>query len=124
MQQIINISISLSAFLLAVLIAGATEIDLVLRVVILAFIIQWIAFLPAYVFQTEKFYDLTGSLTYLSVVWYALFYSSNFFTNLNGANIAIVLLILLKPFKRAAISYIISLTYKLAQHLFVLMLTK
>jgi steroid 5-alpha reductase family enzyme len=93
MQQIINISISLSAFLLAVLIAGATEIDLVLRVVILAFIIQWIAFLPAYVFQTEKFYDLTGSLTYLSVVWYALFYSSNFFTNLNGANIAIVLLI-------------------------------
>jgi len=93
MQQIINISISLSAFLLAVLIAGATEIDLVLRVVILAFIIQWIAFLPAYVFQTEKFYDLTGSLTYLSVVWYTLFYSSNFFTNLNGANIAIVLLI-------------------------------
>ena len=93
MQQIINISISLSAFLLAVLIAGATEIDLVLRVVILAFIIQWIAFLPAYVLQTEKVYDLTGSLTYLSVVWNALFYSSNFFTNLNGANIAIVLLI-------------------------------
>ena len=74
-------------------IAGATEIDLVLRVVILAFMIQWIAFLPAYIFQTEKFYDLTGSLTYLSVVWYSLFYSSNSFTDLNGANIAIVLLI-------------------------------
>ena len=93
MQQIINIFISLIAFLLAVFIAGATEIDLVLRVVILAFIIQWIAFLPAYIFQTEKFYDLTGSLTYLSVVWYSLFYSSNSFTDLNGANIAIVLLI-------------------------------
>jgi len=55
MQQIINILISLTAFLFAVFIAGATEIDLVLRVVILAFIIQWIAFLPAYIFQTEKF---------------------------------------------------------------------
>jgi steroid 5-alpha reductase family enzyme len=33
----------------------------------LAFIIQWIAFIPAYIFQTEKFYDLTGSLTYISV---------------------------------------------------------
>ena len=93
MQQIINISISLSAFLLAVLIAGATEIDLVLRVVILAFIIQWIAFLPAYVLQTEKFYDLTGSLTYLICCMVCTFYSSNYFTNLNGANIAIVLLI-------------------------------
>ena len=71
MQQIINILISLTAFLFAVFIAGATEIDIVLRVVILAFIIQWIAFLPAYIFQTEKFYDLTGSLTYLSVVWYS-----------------------------------------------------
>ena len=33
----------------------------------LAFSINWLAFVPAYVKQTEKFYDLTGSLTYLSV---------------------------------------------------------
>jgi steroid 5-alpha reductase family enzyme len=33
----------------------------------LAFLIQWIAFIPAYIFQTEKFFDLTGSLTYISV---------------------------------------------------------
>ena len=93
MKQIINILISVAAFLIAVLIAGATGIDLVLRVVILAFIIQWIAFLPAYVFQTEKFYDLTGSLTYLSVIWYSLRSTSNQFTDLNGGNIVIVLLI-------------------------------
>jgi len=35
--------------------------------IILAFIIQWIVFIPAFLFQTEKFYDLTGSLTYLTV---------------------------------------------------------
>ena len=95
MKQIINILISMAAFLVAVLIAGATGIDLVLRVVILAFVIQWIAFLPAYIFQTEKFYDLTGSLTYLSVIWYSLISSSNHFANLNVANITIVLLITL-----------------------------
>ena len=33
--------------------------------VALAFIIQWIAFVPAILLRTEKFYDLTGSLTYL-----------------------------------------------------------
>lgn len=41
----------------------------------LAFVIQWIAFIPAYLKQTEVFYDLTGSLTYLSVTLIALYYS-------------------------------------------------
>ncbi|MGD8826681.1 MAG: hypothetical protein PVI24_16980, partial [Myxococcales bacterium] len=33
----------------------------------LAFVMQWLAFVPAYVRQTEQFYDLTGSLTYVTV---------------------------------------------------------
>lgn len=36
--------------------------------VALAFIIQWIVFIPAYIQQTEKFFDLTGSLTFITVV--------------------------------------------------------
>jgi steroid 5-alpha reductase family enzyme len=40
--------------------------------VILAFVIQWVAFVPAYLNKTEKFYDLTGSITYLSVVLLAV----------------------------------------------------
>ncbi len=35
--------------------------------VALAFVIQWLVFIPAYWFQTEKFFDLTGGLTYISV---------------------------------------------------------
>ena len=31
------------------------------------FILQWIAFIPAYIKQTEKFFDLTGSATYIIV---------------------------------------------------------
>jgi steroid 5-alpha reductase family enzyme len=33
-----------------------------------AFAIQWVAFVPAYLRQTERFYDLAGSLTYVTVV--------------------------------------------------------
>jgi steroid 5-alpha reductase family enzyme len=40
--------------------------------VIIAFLIQWIAFIPAFIKQTEAFFDLTGSITYLTVVWVAL----------------------------------------------------
>jgi len=43
--------------------------------VTLAFTLQWLAFIPAYKFQTEHFYDLTGSLTYLLVVVCALLLS-------------------------------------------------
>jgi len=93
MKALTNIFISLAAFFIAISIAGATGVDQVLKVVILAFVIQWIAFIPAYVLQTEKFYDLTGSLTYLSVVWYSLALASQNFADLNKGNIVIVVLI-------------------------------
>ena len=93
MKALINLLISLVVFFIAISIAAATGIENVLRVVILAFLIQWVAYIPAYVFQTEKFYDLTGSLTYLSVTWYALILASGDFANANLANTVIVLII-------------------------------
>ena len=35
--------------------------------VVIAFAIQWVAFVPAYLLQTERFFDITGSLTYIVV---------------------------------------------------------
>jgi len=43
--------------------------------VALAFIIQWIAFILAYILKTEKFFDLTGSITYITVASVAVFLS-------------------------------------------------
>jgi len=40
--------------------------------VALAFVIQWLAFVPAFLLQDESFYDLTGSLTYVSVTGLAV----------------------------------------------------
>ena len=44
----------------------------------LAFLIQWIVFIPAYIKQTEKFFDLTGSFTYITVILLTLFLSNRF----------------------------------------------
>ena len=37
-----------------------------------AFGIQWLAFIPARLFQTERFYDLTGSITYIAITLAAI----------------------------------------------------
>lgn len=38
-----------------------------------AFAIQWLAFIPAYLAQSERYYDATGSLTYIGVVFFACY---------------------------------------------------
>lgn len=45
--------------------------------IFLMFAIQWLAFIPAFSYQTEKFYDLTGSFTYIATTSFALFFSKN-----------------------------------------------
>lgn len=43
----------------------------------LAFVIQWLVFIPAYKFQTEKFFDITGSITYITLVVIVILLSPN-----------------------------------------------
>ena len=73
-------------------IAYLAKSDIVMQAVMLAFLIQWVAYIPAYIFQTEKFYDLTGSLSYLTVIWF-VFFSSNNLSGLNIQNLIVVTLI-------------------------------
>jgi steroid 5-alpha reductase family enzyme len=42
---------------------------------LIAFIVQWIALIPAYLLKTEHFYDLTGGATYLAVIIFAFIQS-------------------------------------------------
>ena len=92
MKILINIIISLSAFFIAYGIAYFTGSSIVINAVLLAFIIHWVAFVPAYVFQTEKFYDLTGSMTYLSVVWITYTMSKNQYEMSIGSLILAILI--------------------------------
>ena len=43
--------------------------------VAIAFAINWVAFIPAYILKTEKFYDLTGSISYITVLLVGVFLS-------------------------------------------------
>ena len=43
--------------------------------VCLAFVVQWVVFIPAFLCQTEKYYDLTGGATYLLVALSAVYFS-------------------------------------------------
>ena len=60
----------------------------------LAFLIQWLVFIPSYLFQTEKFFDLTGSITYISVVGVALCYS-RYSTDLDARSILLAMLVII-----------------------------
>ena len=92
MKSLLNILFAAIAFSLCILIAYLTKNEIVLNAVILVFLIQWVAYIPAYLFQTEKFYDLTGSLTYLTVIWF-VYLSSNQVGEVNFQNLIVTVLI-------------------------------
>lgn len=92
MKVTTNILISVLSFVISFGIAHLTGSVIVKNAVLLAYVIHWIAYIPAYLFQTEKFYDLTGSVTYLSVVWF-VFLSTYQSISLNFGNLILVLLI-------------------------------
>ena len=72
-NHLFNILSSIIAFYIPFQIALLTDLPLVKNLILLIFCIQWISFIPAFIFQTEKFYDLTGSITYLTTVFTALY---------------------------------------------------
>lgn len=41
-------------------------------VIVLAFLIQWASFVPAYLMQSERFFDITGSITFVAVTGVAV----------------------------------------------------
>jgi len=77
-QNIINISLTLLAIYLYSFTANNIETEILgfnsfKFLISMAVLIQFAIFLPSFLFQTEKFYDLTGSLTFISVTSIAYF---------------------------------------------------
>jgi steroid 5-alpha reductase family enzyme len=55
------------------------------------FLIQWLAFIAAYLLQTEMFFDLTGSITYISVTILAVLLSPE----VDGRSILLLVLVII-----------------------------
>ena len=77
-QNAIHIVLAFLAFTISIFIASLTKLKIVENAILLAFLIHWLLFIPAFLFKTEKFFDLSGSLTYLSVMIYVVFSKNNF----------------------------------------------
>lgn len=93
-QSLLNLLFSTIAFLIAYSIALLTGLQVVQQAVLIAFLIQWILFVPAFIYQTEKFYDLAGSATYISVVCY-ISLQSDFVTTINIGSLLLASFIIL-----------------------------
>ena len=55
----------------------AGEIPLFLVCASVGFILHWIIFIPSYIYQTEHYFDLTGSISYVSTIAVALIFHPN-----------------------------------------------
>ena len=53
------------------------NIPLTVMIVCISFFIHWIIFIFSFYAKTEKFYDITGTISYLSMVGIALFFVKN-----------------------------------------------
>ena len=92
-NSLLNYVISFVAVSISVALGILTGIEEVRNGIILSFIIHWLLFIPAYVFKTEKFYDLTGTISYISIVLYVLLSSSD--GVINFGNIVVSSLIII-----------------------------
>ena len=72
-NHLLNILSSIIAFYIPFQIALLTGLPDVKNLILLIFSIQWICFIPAFIFQTEKFFDLMGSITYLTAIFTVLY---------------------------------------------------
>ena len=76
-QNTLYLIFSVVAFSISYFIATLTKLELVENAILLAFLIHWVLFIPAYLLKTEKFFDLSGSVTYISVISYVLLFNTN-----------------------------------------------
>ena len=72
-----NFLISFLTFSICIFIANLTGIQNITYAVLFIFLIHLLIFLPSYFFQTEKFFDLTGTISYVSSVVFIFFKSNN-----------------------------------------------
>ena len=92
-NRIYNYIVSFVAVLISISLGTLTGIDEVRNGIILSFIFHWLLFIPAFIFKTEKFYDLTGSLSYITIILYVLISSNNGINNFGNIILSSLIII-------------------------------
>tara|TARA_Y200000002_G_scaffold276577_1_gene230808 strand:- start:1903 stop:2742 length:840 start_codon:yes stop_codon:yes gene_type:complete len=88
-----NYIIAFFAVLISVSLGLITGIDEVRNAIILSFFFHWLLFIPAYIYKTEKFYDITGSISYITITLYVLISTYNGIMNLGNIILSSLIII-------------------------------
>ena len=83
-----NFLISFLTFSICIFIANLTGIQNITYAVLCIFLIHLLIFVPSYFFQTEKFFDLTGTISYVLSVLF-IFFKSNTVESINLGSIVL-----------------------------------
>ena len=87
---------------LAVAIAGSDnglyfkEYPIIIICMLVSFFVHWILFIPAFIYRTEKFYDISGTLAYVCVIFTVSFLtwsSSNGVINLRSWLVIVLVIV-------------------------------
>ena len=92
-QNAVRILLSLLVFGISFFVATLTKLEIVENAILLAFLIHWLFFIPAYLLKTEKFFDLTGSLTYISIMIYVVYTKNNLSEQLGSIILASLIIL-------------------------------
>ena len=95
----INIIISIFLFSLALLIGYAGSLDGpsifgypgLMLIATVGFLIHWLVFIPSYLFKTEKYYDITGTIAYLVMTALSVFSAGEL--NLRSQVVALLIVV-------------------------------
>ncbi|MDG2367315.1 MAG: DUF1295 domain-containing protein [Candidatus Marinimicrobia bacterium] len=71
-EYLISFFCVIIAFLVSILAAQNGSLynkyPIIVICMVLSFVIHWVVFIPSYFFKTEKFYDITGTVAYISIL--------------------------------------------------------
>ena len=79
MKNIITVIILIVFCNLVAIFSSASNflISDIYRCMLISFIIHFIMFIPSNILKTEKYYDITGTISFIAVISYAYFLNNN-----------------------------------------------
>ncbi len=69
------------------------DVPVIYYCIAISYLIHWIVFIPSYLQKTEKFYDFTGMIAYLSIIGFALYQKKQILGSIDFDSILVGILI-------------------------------
>ena len=68
--------------------------SILLFIMSISFIIHWVIFIPSFIFSTEKFYDITGTISFLTTIFITLWIMNNEYGIISTKSIIVSMMVI------------------------------